>query len=112
MSRAGLEPATNWLKGHKTISRQRTLSAVYRELDLLRTIFNFAEHNDWIVKGPFRKGASLISKAREHQRDRVLTLKEEVRLLDAYTEERAHLSPWRKSARPNRWRWCIRIERC
>ena len=96
------------MKG-RNIDRVRTFVKKYSQTQG-RTL---GDHflNDWIVKGPFRKGA-LISKASEHQRDRVLTLKEEVRLLDAYTEERAHLSPWRKSARPNRWRWCIRIERC
>ena len=80
-------------KGYKTVTRQRSLSAVNRELELLRMIFNFAEQSDWIAKSPFRKGASLISKASERQRDRVLTLEEEARLLDACSEKRAHLKP-------------------
>jgi integrase len=78
---------------YKEIQRARSLSAVNRELELLRTIFNYAEHNDWIVKSPFRRGASLISKASERRRERVLTLEEETRLLDACTGKRLHLKP-------------------
>lgn len=78
---------------YKEIQRARSLSAVNRELELLRTIFNYAEHNDWIVKSPFRRGASLISKASERRRERVLTVEEETRLLDACTGKRSHLKP-------------------
>jgi integrase len=81
------------LKPQKQSSRQRSITAVNRELELLRTIFSFAEHNDWVAKSPFKKGASLISKASERQRDRVLTLDEEARLLAACSGRRAHLRP-------------------
>jgi integrase len=67
----------------RTIFRQRSIAGVNRELELLRAMFRHAEHNDWIEKSPFRKGASLISKASERQRDRVLTFDEEKRLLEA-----------------------------
>jgi integrase len=67
----------------RTIFRQRSIAGVNRELELLRAMLRFAEHNDWITKSPFRRGASLISKASEHQRDRVLTFDEERRLLEA-----------------------------
>jgi integrase len=81
------------LKPQKQFSRQRSITAVNRELEMLRSIFSFAEHNDWVAKSPFKKGASLISKASERQRDRVLTLDEEARLLAACSGRRAHLRP-------------------
>lgn len=64
------------IKARKQSSRQRSITAVNRELETLRTIFSFAEQSDWVAKSPFKKGASLISKASERQRDRVLTLDE------------------------------------
>lgn len=67
----------------RTIYRQRSIAGVNRELELLRAMMRFAEHNEWIIKSPFQKGASLISKASERQRDRVLTFDEERRLLEA-----------------------------
>jgi integrase len=70
-------------KKGRTIYRQRSIAGVNRELELLRAMMNFAVDNDWIVKSPFRRSASLISKASERQRDRVLTFDEERRLLEA-----------------------------
>jgi integrase len=67
----------------RTIYRQRSIAGVNRELELLRAMMRFAEHNEWIIKSPFQKGASLISKVSERQRDRVLTFDEERRLLNA-----------------------------
>lgn len=81
------------IKPRKPSSRQRSITAVNRELEMLRTIFSFAEQSDWVAKSPFKKGASLISKASERQRDRVLTLDEEARLLAACSGRRAHLRP-------------------
>ncbi len=81
------------MKRRKQSLRQRSITAVDRELEMLRTIFSFAEHSDWVAKSPFKKGASLISKASERQRDRVLTLDEEARLLAACSGRRAHLRP-------------------
>jgi integrase len=81
------------MKPRKQSSRQRSITAVNRELEMLRTIFSFAEQSDWVAKSPFKKGASLISKASETQRDRVLTLDEEARLLTACSGRRSHLRP-------------------
>ena len=71
-------------KKGRTIYRQRSIAGVNRELELLRAMMRFAEHNEWIAKSPFQKGASLISKASERQRDRVLSFDEERRLLKAF----------------------------
>ena len=73
---------------------QRSIAAVNRELELLRAILNFAHRQDWIAKNPFKSGASLISKADEAQRERVMTFEEEERLLAACeTDSRKHLRP-------------------
>lgn len=68
---------------NKKRKRQRSIACVNRELGLLRAMMNYAERNEWIFKNPFQKGASLISKVSEKQRERVLTFDEERRLLDA-----------------------------
>jgi integrase len=73
---------------------ERSITSVNRELELLRAILNFAQREDWIPKSPFNSGASLISKADETHRERVMTFEEEVRLLAAYeTTSRKHLRP-------------------
>ena len=73
---------------------ERSIAAVNRELELLRAILNFAHRQEWIHKNPFRSGASLISKADEAQRERVMTFEEEDRLLAACeTDSRKHLRP-------------------
>ncbi len=68
----------------KPIYRPRTITCVNRELELLRSILRYAEHSEWLTKSPFKKGASLISKSSERQRERVLSLDEERRLLEAF----------------------------
>ncbi|MGE0883118.1 MAG: tyrosine-type recombinase/integrase [Blastocatellales bacterium] len=73
---------------------ERSITSVNRELELLRTILNFAQRQDWITKNPFNTGASLISKADETHRERVLTFAEEKQLLAACeTSTRKHLRP-------------------
>lgn len=73
---------------------ERSIAAVNRELELLRAMLNFAHRQEWIPKNPFNSGTSLISKADETQRERVITFAEEARLLTACeTESRRHLRP-------------------
>lgn len=73
---------------------ERSITSVNRELELLRAIFNFAQRQDWLAKNPFQRGASLISKADEMHRERVLSFAEEERLLAACeVPARQHLRP-------------------
>ncbi|MDQ3472422.1 MAG: site-specific integrase [Acidobacteriota bacterium] len=77
----------------KPIFRPRSITCVNRELALLRAMFTHAEHNDWVAKSPFKRGAALIAMTAERQRDRILSREEEWRLLEACTGRRAHLKP-------------------
>lgn len=74
-------------------SSQRSIATVNRELAYLRRLLNIAERNDWIGKSPFRCGDTLIHQADEVKRDRVLTVQECQRLIDACIDRRAHLKP-------------------
>lgn len=48
---------------------QRAIASVNRELVLLRSMFNFARAESWIIRSPFEsKGSSLISLADEKKR--------------------------------------------
>jgi len=73
---------------HKT---QRSIGSVNRELELLRRILNIAVREGWLIKNPFNMGDSLISKADEKQRQRILSYEEEEKLLAACTGRREHL---------------------
>jgi integrase len=73
--------------------RQRSIASVNRELEMLRAVFHFAHREGWIITNPFHRGKSLISKADERKRQRILTAEEEARLLAACTGRRAHLRP-------------------
>jgi integrase len=75
----------------KQTTRQRTITAVNRELELMRAMMRFAQREGWLFKTPFETGAPVISKASERQRERILTLDEEHRLLAACTGRREHL---------------------
>ena len=79
-------------KVRKQTTRQRSITAVNRELELMRAMMRFAQREDWLFKSPFETGAPVISKASERQRDRVLTYDEELRLLAACTGRREHLA--------------------
>jgi hypothetical protein len=73
--------------------KQRGITSVNRELQLLRRILNIALRQGWIIKNPFHNGDSLISMADEPHRSRILSFPEEARLLseiDNHTE-RYHL---------------------
>ncbi|HZH89731.1 MAG TPA: site-specific integrase [Pyrinomonadaceae bacterium] len=72
---------------------QRQIASVNRELELLRAILKYAVREGWILRSPFEMGASLISKADETRRERILTHEEERRLLNACTGRYAHLKP-------------------
>lgn len=78
-------------KALKETTRQRSITAVNRELELMRAMMRFAQRESWLFRSPFEMGAPVISKASETQRDRVLTADEEARLLAACNGKRAHL---------------------
>lgn len=73
--------------------RERSIAAVNRDLELLRRVLNFAVGNGWIEVNPFRGKPAIISLSAEPRRDRVLTVDEEARLLEACTGRRAQLRP-------------------
>lgn len=73
--------------------KERSIASVNRELEVLRAMFRLAVRQGWIIRSPFDLGNSLISKADETQRERVLSHEEETRLLSACTGRRAHLKP-------------------
>lgn len=66
--------------------KPRAIASVNRELELLRTMLNFAVQNQWLIRNPFDLSKGMISKAAEVERDRVLSLDEEKRLLQACGE--------------------------
>lgn len=79
---------------------QRRIASVNRELERLRAMFRFAQRLGWLMRSPFSMGDSLISKADEVRRERILSPDEEKRLLaacnkqDANNRERLiHLKP-------------------
>lgn len=63
--------------------RQRTLASWNREAAVLRRIFNIACQQGWIHKNPFHCGDSLIVVSAERRREKILTVSEEARLLEA-----------------------------
>ena len=71
--------------------KQRSIATVNRELEILRRIFNVAVREGWMFKNPFNMGDSLISKADEKQRQRILSFEEEERMLAACDGRRKHL---------------------
>jgi integrase len=72
--------------------RDRSLSAVQRELETLRALMRWCVKREWLRVSPFdRCEEPIISKTSESRRDRVLSIEEEERLLAACVEPRAHL---------------------
>lgn len=74
----------------ETISQSRTVrgsfpavSTINEKLSILRRLFNIAIQLDWLEINPFRRGKSLIDRAAEVKRNRMLTFDEESRLLAA-----------------------------
>lgn len=74
-------------------TRQRSITSVNRELEVIRRMLNVAVHNGWIIKSPFGQGDALISKSDEKKRERILTREEEERLLAACIDRREHIKP-------------------
>lgn len=62
---------------------QRSIAAINRELEFLRTVFNHAVANGWLAKNPFSLAKKLIEKSHETKRDRLLGFGEELALLNA-----------------------------
>lgn len=81
------------LKTTTVRGKGRSIASVNRELEILRAALRFAVRSGWLIKSPFEMGSSLISKAAEVHRERVLSREEEERLLMACTGRRAHLRP-------------------
>lgn len=71
------------LKDQTHYKRPPTIATMNRELGILRRVFNVALREGWVTKSPFNAGESLISPASERRRERILTLDEERRLLNA-----------------------------
>ncbi len=62
---------------------KRSYADVNRDLQILRTVLNFAKRQGWLPVTPFERGETLINIAHERKRDRVLSREEEARLLAA-----------------------------
>src|SRR5262245_43943383 len=74
--------------------KDRTLSAVQRELETLRAVLRWCVKKGWLKRSPFEKCEEpIISKTAEARRDRVLSIEEEAALLAACVEPRSHLRP-------------------
>ena len=70
-------------KEHTHYKRQPNVGTMNRELGVLRRMFNIAVRQGWIAGNPLTAGESLISPASERRRERILSLAEERRLLEA-----------------------------
>ena len=79
----------------KTGRAECSIAGVHRELEVLRAVLRWAVRQGWLHRSPFESGESVISKAEENRRDRVLSADEEARLLAVCGADspRAHLRP-------------------
>lgn len=71
------------LTQHTHYDRPPTIATMNRELGVLRRIFNIGLREGWLLRNPFSAGEPLISPSSERRRERILTLDEERRLLEA-----------------------------
>lgn len=71
--------------------KQRSIASVNRELEYFRRMLNIAHREGWITRNPFAGGETLISKADERKRERIITKAEEERLLARCVGARCHL---------------------
>lgn len=71
------------LKSQTYYKRPPNVATMNRELGVLRRVFNIGVREGWMLKNPFSAGEPLISPASERRRERILTLAEESRLLEA-----------------------------
>lgn len=77
-------------------TRQRSITSVNRELQLLRAMLNVAVRERWLRENPFSFAKGLVDVAAERQRERIVTPDEEAKLLalcDA-DERRRHMRPF------------------
>src|ERR1700754_228317 len=82
------------LKTQTKYKRSLRLASMNRELAVLRRMLNIALRQSWISKNPFNAGEPLIIVSGERKRERILTLEEEARLLEACDHpQRKHLRP-------------------
>lgn len=82
------------LKTQTKYKRPLRLASMNRELAVLRRMLNIGLRQGWISKNPFNAGEPLIIVSGERKRERILTLEEEVRLLEACDHpQRKHLKP-------------------
>lgn len=70
-------------KAHTQYKRQRTFATWNREAAVLQRIFNIACQQGWLLKNPFKSGDPLINVSAERRREKILTIAEEARLLEA-----------------------------
>jgi len=76
--------------------KDRSITAVNRELETLRALLRYAKGEGWLDRSPFENVSTpVISKADETKRDRVLSRDEETKLLLACADgtPREHLRP-------------------
>lgn len=71
----------------------RAIASVNRELEFLRTVFNWGKDNGWVQASPFDKSSTrrLIQRSRETKRERVPGFGEEMAILAHCTDDRLHL---------------------
>ena len=78
----------------KVKQRERSVASVNRELSLLRRMLKAAVDQRWLEESPFGRKDPVILISHEHQRQRILTQTEELKLLAACdTPRRKHLEP-------------------
>jgi integrase len=71
---------------------QRSMAAINRELEFLRTVLNFAVTNGYLERSPFQAGRSIIDRPAENKRERFPTFGEEMALLGECNGRREHLA--------------------
>lgn len=77
---------------YKELSTPRQIATVNRELMALRRMLNIAVMEGWISQNPFKSGPSLINMSNERMRSRILSVDEEIKLIEVCDcPERRHL---------------------
>jgi integrase len=73
---------------------QRSMAAINREMEFLRTMLNFAVTNGYLERSPFHagKGKSIIDRSAENRRERFPTFGEELALLAQCVGRRSYLT--------------------
>ncbi len=72
--------------------RQRTIASWNREAAVLRRFLSVGCQQGWLLKNPFQYGDPLIIVSAERRREKVLTVSEEVKLLEACDSIRTGLT--------------------